>query len=131
MWRNFSRSGPSRYQSLRCGEGFHEGPRARQCPVFKGLQSRWVIFAQGALELIDERGALFDQGDLVAAEQAQLGHQGIFFGQRFPAVAIEAQGIGEAPSVHMIGFVAAGNFALAIGFGARWRNRVNSDSAFQ
>src|SRR6476659_9292238 len=59
----------SRCQSLRCGEGFHEGPRARQCPVFKGLQSRWVIFAQGALELIDERGALFDQGDLVAAER--------------------------------------------------------------
>ena len=78
-----------------------------------------------------KRGALFDQRDLVAAEQAQLGHQGIFFGQRFPAVAIDAQGIGEAPSVHMIGFVAAGNFALAIGFGARWRNRVNRDSAFQ
>ena len=57
------------------------------------------------------------QRDLVAAEQAQLGNQGIFFGQRFPAVAIDAQGIGEAPSVHMIGFVAAGNFALAIGFG--------------
>ena len=48
----------SRYQSLRGGEGFQEGPRARQCPVFKGLQSRWVIFAQGALKLIDERGAL-------------------------------------------------------------------------
>src|SRR4029434_1327873 len=30
----------SRYQSLRGGEGFHEGPRARQCPVYKGLQSR-------------------------------------------------------------------------------------------
>src|SRR6267142_4650630 len=63
----------SRCQSLRGGEGFQEGPRAQHCPVFKGLQSRWVIFAQGALELIDERGALLDQGDLVAAEQAQLG----------------------------------------------------------
>src|SRR6478735_2375396 len=80
----------SRCQSLRGGESFHEGPSARQCPVFKGLQSRWVIFAQGALELIDERGALLDQGDLVAAEQAQLSHQRIFFGQRFPAVTVDA-----------------------------------------
>src|SRR6267142_2020555 len=65
----------SRYQSLRGGESFQEGPCARPCPVFKGLQSRWVIFAQGALELIDERGALLNKGDLVAAEQTQLGHQ--------------------------------------------------------
>jgi hypothetical protein len=83
------------------------------------------------IALIDERGTLLDQRDLVAAEQAQLGHQRIFFGQRFPAVAIDAQGIGQTPSLHMVGFVAAGHFALAIGFGARWRNRVNSDTAFQ
>jgi len=88
-------------------------PRARHRPVFKGLQSRWVIFAQGALELIDERGALLNKGDLVAAEQAQLGHQRIFFGQRFPAMAIDTQGIGKTPSVHMVGFVPLGTL--------RWR----------
>jgi hypothetical protein len=29
-------------------------------------------------------------------------------------VAIDAQGIGQTPSVHMVGFVAAGHFALAV-----------------
>jgi hypothetical protein len=47
----------------------------------------------------------------------RIGHQRIFLGQRFPAVAIDAQGIGETPSVHMVGFVAAGHFALAIAIG--------------
>src|SRR4029077_19015427 len=40
-WQLLSkRAFASRYQSLRGGEGFDEGPRAQHCPVFKGLHSR-------------------------------------------------------------------------------------------
>ena len=63
-----------RLQSLRRGEGFDEGPGGWQRPVLKGFQRRGVVFVQGALELVDERSALLDQPDLVAAEQAQLSH---------------------------------------------------------
>jgi hypothetical protein len=41
----------------------------------------------------------------------------IFFGKRFPAVAVDAQGTGENPSVHKVGVVTARHFALAITVG--------------
>jgi hypothetical protein len=39
--------------------------------------------------------------------------------QRFPAVTIDAQGVGETPSVHMVGFVALGTL-LANCVLAKW-----------
>jgi hypothetical protein len=69
----------------------------------------------------------------VYVEASQVGSL-LFLSGMLPVVngklPITAQGIGETPSVHMVGLVAAGHFALAIGFGARCRNRVNSDAAF-
>ena len=104
----------SRDERLRSGEGFDKSPGARQCPVLKGFQCRRIIFVQRALELVDQGGALLNQRDLVAAKQPQLGHERIFVGERSPAVAINAQGVGQTPGVDVVGLVAAGRFAFPV-----------------
>jgi hypothetical protein len=86
---------------------------------------------QSALELIDQGGAFFDQGHLVAAKQPQLGNERILFGQGFPIVAIEAQGIGQTPGIEPIGLGPTGRFALPIRFAAHRGNRIEAHSAFQ
>jgi len=45
---------------------------------------------QGLLELVDQRGAFPDERNLVAAQDAQFGHQRILRGQRPPRVAVDA-----------------------------------------
>jgi hypothetical protein len=52
---------------------------------------------QRRLELMDHRGALLDELDLVAAQQPQLGRERVLGQQRPPAVAVGAQRVGEAP----------------------------------
>ena len=72
-----------------------------------------------------------DQGHLVAAEQPQLGHQRVFLGQSSPAVAIDAQGIGQTPGIQMVALAATGHFALAVSLTADRRNRVEAHSTFE
>ena len=113
------------------GKSFHKGPSGRQRPVLKGFQSRRIVFLQSALELVDQGGALLDQGDFVAAKQPQLGNQGIFFGQSFPTVAIEAQGIRQTPGIEPIALGPTGRFALPVSFAAHRGNRIEAHPAFQ
>jgi hypothetical protein len=43
------------------------------------------------LQLVDQRGASLDEGDLVATEQSQFLDEGIFGLEPPPAVAVESQ----------------------------------------
>jgi hypothetical protein len=95
------------------GKDLDEAPGVILGPVLKGLHSRRVIFAQGGLELVDQRGALFDERDLIAAQQPQLLEQRILRSQWFLAVSIHPQRVGQAPGIELIIFDAAGRFALA------------------
>jgi hypothetical protein len=62
---------------LRGWEAFPKGPSCWHGPVIKSLQSRRLILVKGLLELVDECGAFFDQGQLVATEQPQLTDKGV------------------------------------------------------
>jgi hypothetical protein len=62
---------------LRGWEAFHKGASCWHGPVVKSLQSRRAILVKGLLELVDERGAFFDQGQLVATEEPQLADKGV------------------------------------------------------
>ena len=104
-------------QDFRGGKLDDKLPGRRPGPVVKGLQSGGVVFAQGLLELVDEGGALFDEADLVAAQQAQLLGQWVQGLEGFPLAAVQAQGVGHGPGVEAVGFVAAGGFAFAIALG--------------
>ena len=125
----FAFAGPS--QRRRRGEDFHKGPSRWQRPVLKGFEGRRIVFLQSALKLIEQSGALFDQGDFVAAKQPQLSNQGILFGQSFPTVTIQAEGIRQTPGIQPIGLGPTGRLALPVGFAAHRGNRINRDPAFQ
>ena len=86
---------------------------------------------QGLLELIDQRGALFDERDFVAAEDAQLGDHRILGGQGAPAMAIESQGVGQRPGVVPVGLVAAGALALTVAFGVFRIDGINGHAAVE
>jgi hypothetical protein len=93
---------PGRDERLRVGEGDDEAPGRLADPVVEGVQGGRVVLAERGPELVDQRGALGDQLELVAAEQAQLGRQRVLREQRPPAVAVGAQGVGEAPGVQRV-----------------------------
>lgn len=101
-------------QELRRGELENEIPGGRQHPLIKGFQRGGIIFLEGSLELVDQRGALFNEMDFVATQQPQ------FFGERivgrddFPVVTLGAQGGSQRPSIELIIFDAAGGFAFAV-----------------
>ena len=67
----------------------------------------------------------------IAAEQAQLGHQRRERLEAPPVLAFHAQGVRQAPGIDAVGLVAAGNFALAIEFGALRMDGINLRLAFQ
>jgi hypothetical protein len=54
---------------------------------------------QRGLQLIDQGGALFDQGHLVAAQQPQLLQQGILLTERLPLRPIQPQRVGKTPGI--------------------------------
>ena len=95
-------------------------------PVVEGLQGRRVVLVQGGPELVDQGGALLDQRDLVAAEHAQLGGQRVLGQQRPPAVAVGAQGVGEAPGVQRVVLGAGGRLAVAVPLGGLGVHRVDA-----
>lgn len=107
------------------GEGLHEGPAARACPGVEGGQCRRVVGAEGGAQLVDQGGAPADQGDLVAGEQAQLGNQGIVGHEGAPAVAVHAEGVGQAPGVALVVFGSGGGLALTVAHGALGVDRIN------
>jgi len=47
-------------QLVRCRKVDNEFPTGWPGPVIEGLQRRWIILAQGLLELIDQRRAVLD-----------------------------------------------------------------------
>lgn len=118
-------------QRGRVGKGPHEGPGKGLGPVRKAVQRQGVIFGQGGLELIDQGGALFNQDNLVAAQQAQGGGRRILGLEREPGVAVGAQGISQAPGVVPVGLGAAGGFAFPIAFGRFGINRIDRIVALQ
>ena len=67
-----------------------------------------LVFLQSTLELIDQGSAFLDQGHVVAAKQPQLGDQRVLFGECFPALPIDAQGIGQTPGVEPVGLAPLG-----------------------
>jgi hypothetical protein len=117
---------PGPRQRRRGGEDFDKGPSRWQRPVLKGFQGCRTVFLQRALELIDQSGAFFDQGDLVAAKQPQLGNERILFGESFPTVAVHAQGVGQTPGIEPIALRPSGRFALPVGFAAHRGNRIEA-----
>jgi hypothetical protein len=69
----FSPTSPaSGRQLLGGGELEDKVPAKRLGPILEGLEGRWIILAQGLLELVDQGGALLDQAQLVTAQQLQL-----------------------------------------------------------
>ena len=62
---------------------------------------------QGGDELIDQGGALFNQGHLVAAQQPQLLQHGILLAERPPVRPIQAQRVGKAPGIQVVALGAA------------------------
>jgi hypothetical protein len=56
-------------QFFRGGELDDKVPAIRLRPILEGLQGGRIILVGGLLELVDQGGALFDQADLVAAQQ--------------------------------------------------------------
>jgi hypothetical protein len=118
-------------QDLRAGEGFQKGPSRRQRPVLKGFQGGRIVFLQSTLELIDQGSAFLDQGHFVAAKQPQLGDQRVLFGECFPALPIDAQGIGQTPGVEPVGLAPTGGFARAVSLTAHRRNRIEAHATFQ
>ena len=112
-------------QDFRGGKLHDELPGRRPGPVVKSLQRGRIVFAQGLLELVDEGGALFDEADLVAAQEAQLLGQRVQGLNRFPLAAVQAQGVGHGPGVEAVGFVAAGGFTLAIALGGDGVNGID------
>jgi len=71
-----------------------EVPGGRAGPILKGFQGRRIILDQGLLELVQEAGALFDEAHFILAKETQLMSQWIHGLELFPAVAIDAQGVG-------------------------------------
>ena len=55
------------FQHLRRREALHKHPRTDLTPVLKGFQSGGIVLGQGMAQLIDEGGALLDEGDFIAA----------------------------------------------------------------
>ena len=113
-------------QFFRGGELDDKVPAPGLRPILEGLEGRRIILDQGLLELVDQGGALFDQADLVSAQQLQLPGQRIQRPQGFPLLAIRAQGLRQRPGIQPVGFGAAGRFALAIAFGAERVDRINA-----
>jgi len=101
-------------------------PTITLSPVVKSLESRRIIFTQGLLKLADQRGALFDERHLIAAQEAQLLRQGVQRLEGRPSMSIHAQSVGKSEGVGPVGFVAAGAFALTIAFGSQGVERINS-----
>ncbi|MFO0897905.1 MAG: hypothetical protein U0836_10825 [Pirellulales bacterium] len=81
-------------QGLGRGKAAEELPGSGQGPIVEGLERRGVVFPRRLLQLIEQRGAGGDELALVAAEQPQLLHQGIFGRQAPPGVAVGSQGVG-------------------------------------
>ncbi len=84
------------HQILGRGKGLNKSPRTRAQPVIKRLQGGRIIFAQGRAELVDQRRPLGDKLHLITTQQPQFLRGRIIRLEGSPAVAIRAQGIGEA-----------------------------------
>lgn len=59
---------PGSRQLLGRGELEDEGPGGRHGPVIERLARRGEVLVDRLLQLVDQRGALLDEGDLVATE---------------------------------------------------------------
>ena len=105
-------------QRFRRGKRDDKGPGKRDGPIVERLQSRRVIFVQRLAQLADKGGAIANQPDLVAAQQPQFFDPRILRRELLPLGAVETKGVGQAPSVHTVGLVPAGHFALSVGYGA-------------
>jgi len=116
-------------QGVGAGETFDERPRIGSGPVLEGFQRGGVILAQGLAELVDECGALLNEGHFVSAQDAQPLDEGIFGAKGAPGVAVGAQGIGKRPGVVTVGLGAAGVFALAIAACAHGIDRIDGGGA--
>ena len=119
---------PGGGERLRCGKTQDETPCRRCRPVLEGFQRRGIIFAQGGLELIDERSALTDEFHFIGAEQAQFRDHGIVRRERLPAVAVHAQSIGQAPGIELVVLHAGGRFAAPIALGSFGHHGINREA---
>ena len=113
------------YQRLRGRKLHHKVPGGRAGPVSKCFPSGGIILHQGLLELVDQKCALFNERNLVPAEQPQLAGELIHGVKRLPALAIDAQRVSQRPSVELIGLGAAGRLALAVAGGGGGVDRIN------
>ena len=80
---------------------------------------------QGGDELIDQSGALFNQGKFVTAQQVQLFQQRILLGKWPPGRAIQAQGVGKTPGVQVIALGPAGSFSISVRSSRSGVQRIN------
>jgi hypothetical protein len=118
-------------QRLRGGKADDEVPGERTGPIVKGLEGCGKILHQGLLKLVDQEGALLDQADFIMAQEAQLLGERIHGLESFPAVAVDAEGVGQAPGIEVIGLGAAGGLAFAITFRGHRIDRIEGIGALQ
>ena len=114
-----------------CGKPQQQGPGIGRGPVIKRGERRRIILAQRRLQLVDQRRALLDQGDLVPTERAQTGGGLVLRTQRLLSVTVGAQRIGQGPSVVAVSLGPAGHLAFAVARRGPWRHRINRPAALQ
>lgn len=107
------------------GESLDEAPASGARLSVEGGQHGRIVGAESGAQLIDQGGALANQGDLVAGEQPQFGHEGIVGHEWLPAVAVDAEGIGQAPGVALVVLGSGGGLALAVAHRALGVDRIN------
>ena len=76
--------------------------------------------------MVDQSGALLDQGHFIPAQQAKPQHQRIGRRHGRPTLAFKVQRLGQGQAINPVGFDPAGPFARAIGLGASGMHRVNA-----
>ena len=107
----------------------NEIPGGRQHPFIKGFQGRRIIFLEGRFELIDQRGALFNEMDFIATPEPQLFGERVVRRDDFPVLTLGAQGGRQRPRVQLVIFDAAGGFAFAVARRADGVDGINGATA--
>ena len=90
---------PGSRQLFGRGELHDEGPSGRHGPIIEGFAGRGEVLVDRLLQLVDQRGARLDEGDLVATEQSQFLDEWIFGLEPSPSIPVESQRVGERPGI--------------------------------
>lgn len=118
-------------QLFRAGELDHKLPSGSQSPVVEGLASRRIVLVDRLLKLVDQSGPLFDERDLIVAEQSEFLDERIVRLERPPGVSIESQGIGQTPGIDNVVLHPCRHLAFAIACGRLRLNGIDRHTALE